>query len=81
MTQDVEEWASWALLGNPLARVPVTLNELHDRIGQAISEAKRKAIAEEREACAALADDKADSSGYSWDTAEAIAKAIRARGS
>lgn len=38
------EWAAWALLGDDSARVPKVLQEIHERIAQAI----RQAIAEDR---------------------------------
>ena len=33
---DAEEWARWALLGDPYAPVPITLKELVDRMTQAL---------------------------------------------
>lgn len=42
------DWAKWALLGNDKARVPVTLEEMVERITNAIEQyASRKAAAKD----------------------------------
>ena len=53
------EWASWALFGDDAARIPATLQPLHDRVAQAIRQAveeARKPLLEEIEWLKADAD-------------------------
>lgn len=49
MTRDTrltaDEWAAWALLGDPYGRVPATLRGLASRVARAVEGAQKQALA------------------------------------
>ena len=50
---DADRWARWALLGDDAAKVPATLEDLHQRVQQAI----RQAIIQDRKSREPVAND------------------------